>query len=65
MELVINGNRETGEFSTVEDLLSKRDLDPGQVLVELNGAILPKTDYDKTSLKEGDALELVHFVAGG
>lgn len=65
MKLLINGNIEAGEFSTVANLLSSRDLDPRQVLVELNGSILPKGDYDRTLLKEGDVLELVHFVAGG
>lgn len=65
MELLINGNREAGDFSTVTELLSRQDLDPKQVLVELNGIILPKIDYDKTYLNDGDVVELVHFVAGG
>lgn len=65
MEIVVNGKNEVGEYSTVADLLYKQDLEPRQVLVELNGAIVPKGDYEKTFLKEGDVLELVHFVAGG
>ena len=64
MEIVINGKQEAGNYSTVADLLSKRGLDPKQIIVELNGAILPKNDYAR-QLKDGDSLELVQFVAGG
>lgn len=64
MEIIINGESEAGDYSTVAELLTSRDLDPKLVVVELNGKILPKTDYDQP-LKEGDALEIVQFVAGG
>ena len=65
MEILINGNKEDGDYSTITDLLFKRDLDPKKVIVELNSSILPKSEYDKTVLKDGDVLELVHFVGGG
>lgn len=64
MEIIINGKSEAGDFSTVADLLSREDLDPKLVVVELNGNILPKTDYKKP-LKDGDAVEIIQFVAGG
>lgn len=64
MEVVINGNSEAGNYGTVAELLEKRDLDPKLVVVELNGQVLPKDRYDQ-SLKEGDTLEIVQFVAGG
>ncbi len=64
MDIIINGKTEAGDFSTVSDLLSREDLDPKLVVVELNGQVLPKADYDNP-LKEGDAVEIIQFVAGG
>jgi sulfur carrier protein len=40
-------------------------IDPRRVAVELNMDILEKGEYATTMLKEGDALEIVHFVGGG
>lgn len=65
MQLTINGNTEAGDFANVTEILNKMDLDPKLVVVELNGNILPKEDYAKTSLHEGDSIEIVQFVAGG
>lgn len=64
MDLIVNGNTEAGDFSTVSELLASRDILPETVVVELNGKILPKADYNNP-LKEGDTVELVQFVAGG
>lgn len=65
MEIIINGNTRAGDFSTVASLLEKNELDPKLVVVELNGKILPKDEYQTLQLKEGDAVEIVQFVAGG
>ncbi|WP_444309437.1 MoaD/ThiS family protein [Megasphaera sp.] len=32
---------------------------------EQNGAIVSRKDDDKVSLKDGDAMEIEHFVGGG
>jgi sulfur carrier protein len=34
-------------------------------VVELNRAIISRETQESTSLKEGDVLEIVHFVGGG
>lgn len=65
VEIIINGKNADGNYETVNQLLKERDLDPKLVVVELNGSILPKADYESTRLKEGDAVEIVQFVAGG
>lgn len=36
-----------------------------RIAVELNGEIIPKTQYDQTNIKDGDSLEVVSFVGGG
>lgn len=65
MEVVINGNSEAGDFSTVEQMLGERGLDPSLVVVELNGKILQKQEYATKKLQDGDTVEIVQFVAGG
>jgi len=49
----------------VEDLLHRLGLDPRTVVVELNRQIVRRPRLAETSLAEGDAIELVHFVGGG
>ena len=65
MQLVINGKSEEREAATVAALLSLRGNDPGKVVVELNGVIVPREEYAATSLTAGDRLEIVQFVGGG
>ena len=36
-----------------------------RVAVELNGEILPKSEYENTNLNDGDSVEVVSFVGGG
>ncbi|MGI6211761.1 MAG: sulfur carrier protein ThiS [Anaerovoracaceae bacterium] len=61
----INGENVPEEGKTVAEYLAEKGYDGSPVAVELNLAILPKTEYDQTVLKEGDVLEIVRFVGGG
>ena len=36
-----------------------------RVAVELNREIVPRDRWSQTHLKDGDRLEIVHFVGGG
>jgi thiamine biosynthesis protein ThiS len=38
---------------------------PDRVAVELNRDIVPRDRWLQTHLKDGDRLEIVHFVGGG
>jgi thiamine biosynthesis protein ThiS len=50
---------------SVAAFIRSRDLDPGLVVVELNGEPLERSRYDEVILADGDRLELVRAVAGG
>ncbi len=66
MRLVING--EEKEYSDIANLASLVDLlglKADRLAVELNRDIVPRTRWATTLLKEGDRLEIVHFVGGG
>jgi thiamine biosynthesis protein ThiS len=47
------------------DLLGDLDLKERLVVVERNGAIVPRGTYSDVLLTEGDVIEIVHFVGGG
>jgi thiamine biosynthesis protein ThiS len=51
--------------SSLLDLLRQLDLDPRFVVVELNRNIVRRPALAETPLKDGDEVELVHFVGGG
>ena len=46
-------------------LLDHFDLPKDRVAVERNRSIVPKPQWDKISVAQGDELEIVHFVGGG
>ncbi|HJV37053.1 sulfur carrier protein ThiS [Geomonas sp.] len=65
MNITTNGEAVSIEPLSVQDYLHTLGIDPRRVAVELNRDILPKAQYQQTMLREGDVLEIVHFVGGG
>ena len=66
MHIVLNGDSvETAAGSTVETLLQQLGISRERVAVELNADIVPKANYEKQLLSDGDKIEIVHFVGGG
>lgn len=65
MNITTNGEAVSIDPVSVQDYLVSLGIDPRRVAVELNRDILPKARYQETQLKEGDSLEIVHFVGGG
>jgi thiamine biosynthesis protein ThiS len=50
---------------TVEDLVLSVGYRQDRVAVELNGKIVPRSDYSLVLLKNDDSVEIVGFVGGG
>jgi len=66
MKIIINGKTEELEAgTTINFLLSLKELSPDSVVVELNETIIETEYYSKTVLKENDRLEVLSFVGGG
>ena len=66
MRLTINGEDRTFDRAlTVEKLLGEIGVDSRKVAVERNLEIVPKSQYRRVSLGDGDRLEIVHFIGGG
>lgn len=69
MKLSINGEERTfvdipAPF-TLAALVELLGMKADRVAVELNRDIVPRDQWGKTTLHEGDLLEMVHFVGGG
>ena len=66
MRLTVNGEaRELGEAATVAILVDVLGLDVRKVAVERNLEIVPRSQYLATELRDGDRIEIVHFIGGG
>ncbi len=71
MTLHINGEPHTfpdpppSENFTLAALIASLDMKSDRVAVELNREIAPRDSWPQIALKDGDRLEIVHFVGGG
>ena len=66
MRLTVNGAaREVPDGITVHDLVVHLGLDAGPVAVERNLEVVPRAEHAKALLRDGDVVEIVHFVGGG
>ncbi|MBR5513613.1 MAG: sulfur carrier protein ThiS [Ruminococcus sp.] len=61
----INGEEVNAAGKTAAQYLTESGYDLKRVAVELNGDILPKSQYESTVLKDSDCVEIVSFVGGG
>ena len=50
---------------SLQDLLKKYNLTYKKVAIGHNGTIISKIHYKKKFLKNGDIIEIVHFIGGG
>ena len=67
MRIQINGEpREIPQSSlSLNELLDTLSLPRQRIAVELNKTMVPRSQWEKTTLKDGDQIEIVHFVGGG
>lgn len=66
IEVTVNGQpRQVAEGTTVAQLLEQLDVDPRQVVVEVNLQIIKREERASAALAAGDAVEIVRFVGGG
>ena len=66
MKLQVNGEeRELPAALSLCALLEQLGMRADRVAVELNREIVARERWPATELREGDRLEIVHFVGGG
>lgn len=62
--IILNG-QESENYGTLSELLDKNGYRREIIVVEINGVIIRKDDYDMIDIKDGDIIEIVHFMGGG
>jgi thiamine biosynthesis protein ThiS len=65
MTLTINGESRPISAETLSVLVEQLEMKADRVAIELNREIIPRDQWPQTRLKDGDQLEIVHFVGGG
>lgn len=61
----VNGQELDVNGISLEEFLTKEGYVIDRVVVEFNGEIIPKAQYNQTNIKDGDSLEVISFVGGG
>ncbi len=66
MRLYVNSElREFPDSISLQTLVELLKLGPERVAVELNGLVVPRSEWQARLLADGDRVEIVHFVGGG
>lgn len=66
MELTVNGEtRPLPQPLSVAQLVAELGMADRRIALELNGEILPRSEFEQTMLASGDTLEIVQAIGGG
>ncbi len=67
MKLIMNGKESNlAEDLTISQLLIEQEVKmPEMVSVELNEQILKRSEFESTTLNQGDKVEFLYFMGGG
>lgn len=61
----VNGSTYNYEGQTVQEVLETLAFRMDRIVVEYNGKILSKADWESTRVSVADTMEVVTFVGGG
>ena len=65
MQVSVNGQIEDIQAQSLESYLASKLLLGRRIAVELNGKIVPKSQFSSVMLVDGDVLEIVNAIGGG
>jgi sulfur carrier protein len=64
--IVLNGKTRDLEASvSLPALLELLGVNPQQVAIAVNGDVVPRRDWSKVTVRDGDRIEIVRAVGGG
>ena len=61
----INGEHVEAADQTLSQYLASTACNPQRIVIEYNGEILPRENYDTTVLTDDDQVEIISFMGGG
>ncbi len=66
MNITVNGEtRQLASALSVQQLIAELDLADKRLAVELNEQIVPRGQFEHTTLQDGDVVEIVQAIGGG
>lgn len=66
IKITVNGeDRDIPAKLSIKALIDELKIDSRKVAIERNLAIVPRSQYERTEVSEGDKIEIVNFVGGG
>ena len=66
VNIVLNGEPRALDLETdLAALIDRLILPAKRIAVEVNGSVIRRVDWPRTPVKDGDRIEVVHFVGGG
>ena len=66
MNIIVNGDdKDMADGIVISDLIDELGLKAERLAVEVNRRIVRRAEWPSTTLREGDKVEIVHFVGGG
>ena len=66
LRVYVNGeSRELSAPISLAVLITQLDLPAARIAVELNRAVVRRSEWRNTMLQDEDRIEIVHFVGGG
>ncbi len=66
IKIVVNGKQMTVNLKySLKNLIDKLKMPITKIAIELNREIVNKKKINKINLKNGDKIEIVHFIGGG
>ena len=66
IKIMVNGKQMTVNLKySLKNLIEKLKMPITKIAIELNREIVNKKNINKINLKNGDKVEIVHFIGGG
>ena len=66
MNIILNNvNEQAHEGDTVKQLLDDKKIYSKYIAVEINRKVVPKSNYHKHKIHEGDKIEIITAIGGG
>ena len=63
--ITLNGEARDRAGQSLDNLLASEGFDKVKIAVGINGQVASKEDYSGITLKDGDVVEVFHFMGGG
>ncbi len=67
MKIILNNRPESfaADSMTVSELLAAKNFTFKMLVVKINNRLVPKDDYGKALVSEGDDVMVLHLISGG